>query len=403
MLYGSFQSAVIEKPAVDLQALRRYRLACLREQMARAGVALCVLVNPVSLRYALDLREYSLFQSRIPTIYAFVPVIGPVVLHGATGRGYEQVDDYRRPRRLCTFDGGLALADNARGFAADVCDFLAEIGLDRDARTVSLEMLNPSATLALAERNVAVVDAESLVERARSIKSPEELICTRHAIAVAEHAMRRLHDALMPGALETEIWSILHQVNIAHDGDWCDGRMLASGPRTNPWLQEASDRVIAAGDLVAFDTDMVGPFGYCADISRTWLCGENKPSAVQRDLYERAYEEVSHNLSLLRPGIGFRELSERALVQAPEFSTRRYPCLAHGIGLSNEYPKIYYPQDWNWDGYDGIIEPGMTLCIESYVGSDRGGEGVKLEQMVLVTQTGTEVLSSFPIEDALRP
>ena len=396
----AYSRAAVEAPQVDLEALRAYRLGRLRAQMAEASVPLCVLVNPVSLRYALDLREYALFQSRIPTIYAFVPVAGPVVLHGAAGRSYEAVDEHRAPRRLSTFDGGLSLADHARSFAGDVRDFLHELGLAGERR-VGVEMINPSAGQALLQAGLEPVDGESLVERARSIKSPEELACQRHAIAVAEHAMDRMREALVPGIRETELWSVLGQVNVAHGGDWCDGRMLASGPRTNPWLQEASERVVRAGDLVAFDTDMIGPLGYCADISRTWLCGDGAPTELQRDRYRRASDEVEHNLALLRPGLTFRELSERAFAQAPEFVPRRYPCLAHGVGMSDEWPKIHYREDWAHDGYDGVVEAGMTLCVESFVGSVHGGEGVKLEQMALVTETGAEPLSTYPFEDRL--
>ena len=387
-LSETFARAILKKPPVDLGALRAYRLGRLRAEMSASGVPVCVLVNPVSLR-------------SVPGLYAFVPVTGPVVLHGAAGRDYDMVDDYRARRRLTTFDGGLSLIEEARRFAADVQDFLRETSLAAEGRRVGIEMLNPSATQGLLEVGLEPVDAEPLVERAKSIKSAEEITCLRYVVAVAQFAMARMREALEPGIRETELWSILHQVNIAHDGDWCDGRMLASGPRTNPWLQEASERIIEAGDLVAFDTDMVGPFGYCADISRTWLCGDRAPTPAQRALYRRAHDEVSHNLALLRPGLRFRDFSERAFTQPPEFVGRRYPCVAHGIGMSDEYPKIYYHQDWDRDGYDGVIEAGMTLCVESYVGSNRGGEGVKLEQMALVTETGAQVLSTYPFETAL--
>ncbi len=396
-----FGRAVLQPPTIDRGALRAYRLGRLRAQMQAADVPLCVLVNPVSLRYALDTREYSLFQSRIPTQYAFVPVCGPVVLHGAAGRDYATVDDYRAPRRLSTFDGGLSLAGQARGLAGDVADFLRETGLAGTRARVGIEMLNPSVTRALLASGLEPVDGEALVERARCIKSDAEIECQRYSIAVAELGMARMREALAPGIRESELWSVLQQVNAAHDGDWCDGRMLASGPRTNPWLQEATPRVIGAGELVAFDTDMIGPFGYCADISRTWLGGEREPSAVQRDRYRRAWQEVQHNLALLRPGLTFREFAVRAFVQPPEFRERRYPCAAHGVGMSDEYPKIHHRADWPRDGYDGVIEAGMTLCVESFVGSVRGGEGVKLEQMARVVGDGVEVLSGYPFEASL--
>ena len=393
--------ASVEKPAVDLTALRTYRLQRLRTQMIEADVALCVLLNPVSLRYAVDCREYSGFQSRIPTIYAFVPVEGPVVMHGCAHRDYQFVDDYRRPYGLNTFDGGFDLADLARQFAAQAKAFLEELQVSPGTRRVAVEMVNPSVTQAMLQAGLEPCDAESLVERAKSIKSAEEVACMRHSIAVAEHGMRVMQDALEAGVRETELWSIMLQVNAAHDGDWFDGRMLCSGPRTNPWLQEASERVIQDGELVAFDTDMVGPFGYCADLSRTWRCGEGPASAQQRDVYQRAHAEVQQNLTLLEPGRTFREFSERGLIQPDEYIARRYPCIAHGIGMSDEYPKIYYRHDWSNRGYDGTIEANMTLCVESYVGSEHGGEGVKLEEMALVTETGYELLTTYPFESGL--
>ena len=80
----------------------------------------------------------------------------------------------------------------------------------------------------------------------------------------------------------------------------------------------------------------------------------------------------------------------------------RYYLLAHGTGLTGEYPYLVNDADYDSGAnYDGVIEPGMTLCIESFIGDDSGGEGVKLEQQVLVTETGIELMSTFPFEEAL--
>lgn len=389
--------AQIAPPSVDLTRLRAYRLDRIRAQLRAADVAFCVIGNPISLRYAVDCREYQGMQARIPLMYLFIPVEGPVVFFGAQHRDYVGVDDYRAPARCNAFEGGLELADNARQFAEDVKSFLHEIGLKQDTRRVAVEMFNPSTTQALLQAGIEPVDAEPLVERARSIKSVEEIQCMRHSIEVAEHGMARMRAATESGIRETELWAVLHQVNVAHDGDWFDGRMLCSGPRTNPWLQEATAREIQAGDLVAFDTDMIGPFGYCADISRTWLCGPAEPTGEQRDVYRRAFEEVHHNIELVRPGLTFFEFTEKAFQQPEEFIARRYPTPAHGIGMSDEYPKLYYRQDLE-SAYDGVIKENMTLCIESYCGSEHGGPGVKLEQMVRVTDRGCELLSQFPFE-----
>ncbi len=150
------------------------------------------------------------------------------------------------------------------------------------------------------------------------------------------------------------------------------------------------------GELVAFDTDMIGPNGYCADISRTWVCGD-KPTPDQQDLYKRAREEIEHNTDLLRVGASFRELSEQSYRQPDEFVANRYACLFHGVGMSDEFPKIPYPQDWHWTGYDGELEAGTVLSVESYVGVQGGSEGVKLEQMVRVTADGVIPISTWPL------
>ncbi len=386
---------VLTPPPVSMERVRAHRRERLLEQMRNHDVGLMVLANPVSLRYAVEWREYALFQAHIPTYYLFVDAGGRMILHGAYAEDHDTVDEFRAASYVNVFDGGLDVEGQASAFAQQVLD---EAGA---GVRVAVERLGPDAHRALQRLGMDVIDAEPLVERARSGKSSEEIVCMRHAIAVAEAAMSAMYEAMRPGMTENELFAILHQTNIANDGDWIDGRMLCSGPRTNPWYQQASDRAIEAGDLVAFDTDMIGPFGYCADISRTWIAGAGEPDARQRDRHARALEEIEHNAALLAPGLGFRELSDKAFQQPDEFVAHRYACVAHGVGMSDEYPKIYHRQDWDLHGYDGVIEADTVICIESFVGSDAGGPGVKLEQMWHVRADGNELLSTFPL--GLRP
>lgn len=366
--------------------------------MEAAGTDLLVLTNPVSIRYATDYRGYFSFQSRIPSAYLLLPVDGPVILHGAYTDALDTIDRCETAHSVNSFDAGLDLSVAAARLADDVRKAMAESGLGSDA-TIGVERTTPTGHDALADAGLRVVDAEPTVELARSRKIDGEREAIGHAIAVAERAMTLMYDRLVPGVSENELWSIVHQVNVANDGDSVDGRMLCSGPRTNPWYQEAGARRIEAGDLVAFDTDMIGPFGYCADLSRTWRCGPDlRPSPTQRDLHARALAEIEHNMALLRPGASFAELSQAAFRQDEEFVANRYACVFHGVGLSDEYPKIPYPQDWHWTGYDGELEADVVLSVESYVGASGGAEGVKLEQMVWVSETGVEPLSGFPLD-----
>jgi Xaa-Pro aminopeptidase len=211
---------------------------------------------------------------------------------------------------------------------------------------------------------------------------------------------------MRPGMSENQIWSILHQAIIANNADYVETRLLSSGPRTNPWMQEAGPRLVEPSDLVALDTDVVGPFGYYADFSRTFYCGIGKPSQEQKKLYKLAHEQIHHNLNLLKPGISFREIAQKAWPIPEPYVQNRYFVLAHGVGMTGEYPYLLHLHDFE-EAYLGILEPNMTLCVESYVGehsdadTDDGSEGVKLEQQVLITENGYELLSHFPFEEDL--
>lgn len=385
---------ILPKPDINIDGLREYRLDRVLQQMESADVELMVLLNPVSLRYVTDWREFPLFQSRIQVYDLFVERDGTTTLHGGYGSVPTEITTGRQTHAMNTFDGGLDIETRARLFANDVS------ALTSKGARVAIEGVNPSATNALRDRGLRVIDAEPLMAAARQIKSPEEIQCLRHSIAVAETAIDLIQTASEPGVTENELFALLHKVNIANDGDWIDARLLCSGPRTNPWYQMATDREITVGDLVAIDTDMIGPFGYCADISRTWLIGD-APTKQQRELYRLAHAEITHNAAMLEPGRTFKEISDRAFRQPDELIAHRYTCLAHGVGMSDEYPKIVYRQDWDEDGYDGEVMANTVMSVESFVGSDRGGPGVKLEDMYLITASGAERLSTYPFEEAL--
>jgi len=383
------------------QKMCDYRLARLRQVMAEKNINLCILANPISLRYTIDFDEYQVFQAHIPTCYLFVPIEGPLVMHGAISQDFPNVASYQRPRFISPFDGGFDLREKTRLFANDVKSFIAKHQLHQAGNAIALERFTPLAVQALESMGLVVTDADCLVEQAKVIKSSTEIECIKHSIAVTEYGMHLMQANTRAGMTERQLWSILHQVNVANNGCWMEGHMLSSGPRTNPWLQEATERVIEQGDMIAFDTDLIGPRGYMADISRSWVCGGGTGTQAQRDAYQHAFDEVHFNIDIIKPGMSFAELAEKAFKRKKIYQHNHYVCVYHGAGLSDEYPKIYYQDDWAKDGYDGIVEVNTVLCVESYSGAKGGTVGVKLEQMVLVNETGTQVLTHYPFEDSL--
>ncbi|MEO0329444.1 MAG: Xaa-Pro peptidase family protein [Pseudomonadota bacterium] len=387
-----------EVPEIDFDRLHAYRTKRLRAEMQKADVALLILINPISLRYAIDYSSYQLFQSHIPETYLFMPQDGPIIAHGVVGETPPTVSQQRPTRPLAFFDAGTEQSEASRLLADDVVQYMREIGCEN--LRIAVECVNPSLTQALMQRGFEVLDGIPISEAARVIKSEDEIACIRWAIAVAEHGMAKMHEILRPGITELQLWGILNYTNLANHGGWHEGRMLCSGPRTNPWLQEATQRTIESGDLVGFDTDMVGPMGYFADISRTFYCGPGKPSKRQKELYRLALDEIEHNIGLIRPGITAFEIQDQAFPVPEEFQEQAYVCLLHAAGMCDEYPRISYPfRERNF--YNATLEKGMVLCMESYMGAVGERDGVKIEQMVLVTDEGCEMLSTYPLEEAL--
>ena len=209
-----------------------------------------------------------------------------------------------------------------------------------------------------------------------------------------------MEDALKAGISEVELWSVLHAGNIARGGEWIETRLMASGPRTNPWMAEAGPRILEDGDLLAFDTDMIGLYGYICDMSRTWLVGD-KASAEQIELYKTGLEHIQENAKLLTPGTSFRELTYGGHQLDQKYRAQQYCVKMHGVGLCDEFPSIYYPEQFIEGAFDYALEPGMVLSVEVYLGVVGGQDGVKLENEVLVTEGDPVTLTPYRYDEKL--
>ena len=389
----------------DMVALRAYRLERTREQLRKRDYAGCVLFDPINIRYATGSRNMSVWTLHNAARYCFIATDGPIVLfdfHGCDhlSDGLETIDEVRPTTSWYFFSSGSRMAERASKWAKEIADLVYAHGGGN--RRLALDHCDPMGSSALAGHGIEIHDAQAPLELARAVKSSDEVALMSASVAVAEAGISAMREALKPGMTENELWARLHETNIRLGGEWIETRLLASGGRTNPWFHECSERIIRPGELVAFDTDLIGPFGYCADISRTFFCGPGRPSEEQRALYGLALEQIHYNMELLRPGLGFRELSEKAWRIPNAYWGNRYSVVAHGVGMADEYPHLGHIDDYTHGlGYDGALEANMTLCVESYIGAEGGAEGVKLEQQVLITETSVQLLSPYPFEEEL--
>jgi Xaa-Pro aminopeptidase len=142
---------------------------------------------------------------------------------------------------------------------------------------------------------------------------------------------------------------------------------------------------------------MIGSYGHCADLSRSWVCGHRAVTAQQRRLYRTALEQIEHNLTLLRPGLEFREFNELSWRVAERHLPNRYTLAVHGVGLADEWPAVLLHPDFAHN-HRGCFEENMAVCVESRIAAE-GSASVKLETQALITATGAERLDSFPWEE----
>jgi Xaa-Pro aminopeptidase len=391
---------------IDQKALFGYRLERLRAELRKRDYAGAVLSDPMNLRYATGTRNMAVWTTHAPGRYAFVATDGPVILFEFTSSrhvtdGSPIVDEVRPCTPWIYFLAGPRTEEKAHLWADEIDSLLRQYGGNN--RRLAVDRCDPLGAMRLLSHGVQLFDVQEAAEQARMVKSAEEIACLQSAMDVCDLAIDRMREALMPGITENQLWSLLHETNIAHGGEWIECRLLSSGPRTNPWFQESADRVIQAGDIVGFDTDLVGPFGYLADISRTWICPGGTPTDRHRRLYDLATQQILHNTALLRPGLSFREFAEKCWPVPEEYVPNRYMMMIHGCGFVDEYPSIAYVADWKDWGYDGVFEENMSVSVESYIGEVGGPDGIKLEQQVVIGAQGARLLSRTKLVDALVP
>lgn len=397
---GADKPLISPVPKTTLDKARSYRLGRLREQIAVHDVAGLLLYDPINIRYAFDSSNMQVWTSHNPVRYALILADGPAILWEFKGcehlnDGLDGIDEIRTAVSWMFMTKGDKAPTGVNIWADEIADVLRQHGGGNTR--FAADKLDGPGLHALENVGFTFVEGAELTERARSIKSVEEVDLMRWTIRVCEAGMARIYDHSVPGATERELWAHLHFENARSGGDWLETKLLACGPNTNPWYAECSDRICQKGEMISFDTDMIGPYGYCADLSRSWTCGYTPMSSTQKRIYSTALEQINQNLSILTPGISFAEYNDKSWRIPKQHADYRYSLAVHGVGMADEWPVIPLHVDFDDTATSGQIEPGMVLCVESLV-AEQGSESVKLETQVLITETGYERLDSFPWE-----
>ncbi len=294
---------------------RAYRLGRFREAMAKADVAALLLYDPINIRYAFDSSNMQDWTAHNPIRYALILTDGPAVMFELKGcehlnAGLPGVDELRNSISWTFMAKGDRSPQHMALWAEEITDLLQAHGGGN--RRIAIDKLDGAPLLALRERQLEHVEGTELTEMARAIKSADEIKLMRWTIRVCEAGMARIHDHSRPGVTERELWGHLRFENARSGGDWLESKLLTCGPNTNPRYRECSDRLCQASEMISSDTDMIGPYGYCADLSRSWTCGCAPMTDRQKRLYGTALNQIVHHLGLLRPGLSFEEFNAKS-------------------------------------------------------------------------------------------
>ncbi|SFK67578.1 dimethylsulfonioproprionate lyase DddP [Shimia haliotis] len=393
----------------DLQAMRRHRWERLTRHIVERGYGGLLMFDPLNIRYATDSTNMQLWNTHNPFRAVLLCADGYMVIWDYKNSPFLSefnplVREARSGADLFYFDRGDKIDVAADVFSNEVRVLLQEHAGGNKRLAVDKIMLH--GLRALEAQGFEIMEGEEVTEKSRSVKGPDEILamrCANHACETAVAEMEKFARENVPlgNTSEDDIWAVLHAENIKRGGEWIETRLLASGPRTNPWFQECGPRITQPNEIISFDTDLIGAYGICIDISRSWWIGDQKPTDAMVYAMRHAHEHIMTNMEMLKPGVTIPELTANAHKLDDKFMQQKYGCLMHGVGLCDEWPLVAYADKAVPGAFDYPLEAGTVLCVEALVGEVGGDFSIKLEDQVLITEDGYENLTTYPFDPAL--
>jgi Xaa-Pro aminopeptidase len=254
---------------------------------------------------------------------------------------------------------------------------------------------------------VQLVDAGSLMETVRLIKTPDELECMRRSWRITEEATRAVEKALQPGERLNELTGLFLQrtFELGADQNFLDPifqampERIADGPwSTNgdvPFALVTNDHIIRQGDVVWTDT-VAGYEGYASDVGRSWFVG--KPNRRQHDLFKRWKEITDTVIGSIRPGTTGADLARIATeVNGGVRPWLDHYFLGHTLGLEGGESQRVGSDLGEESNNNFTLAPGMALVVEPVTWED-GYSGYRCEELLIVTESGCEKVSQYPNE-----
>ena len=366
--------------------------------MLEHGSEVLLLFNEPNVRYATGASAMPVWSMSTMVRCAMVPTEGTPILFehpNSIHRSRRRAEDVR-PMHAWEFSDDPA--PEAATWARETIDAMRELGAS--GSVVAVDRLGTPGFLALEGAGLTVVDSAPVTQRAREVKTPQEVALFELNGELVVDMLRAFQAAIAPGVRELDLLAVLADSMLRGGGEYLATGTVCSGPNTNPWRAEATTRALEPRELVFVDTDTVGIEGIFFCVSRTFPVGDLEPTRAQRDTYRAAYGWLEEMKALVRPGVTCGQLARMAPALPDKYLPQRYECMIHGVGLEEESPSVCDPRD-RQPNAGRVIEENMALVVELYAGEVGADHGVKLGDEVLVTPDGVRVLAPFPFSDAL--
>ena len=371
------------------ERIRKERLSRAREIMKKHGIDALLCFTPANIRYITGTRGITL-----PALHRHCLLLkeeDPIL--------FEFGGDYGRVKQNAPWLGDrlkvgvpiyLATEEVAQAWAKDLRKLLREGGCEK----LAIDSLTFKIERALQKAGIDYTDASPIMAEARMIKTKDEIECIKLSVSLAELAFESAKNFIRPGVKECEVQGEMIRILANCGCDWVRG-ICAAGEHTNPyWRIWGTDKVIAQGDLIIIDR-VHSLNGYACDHVRTFLCG-NRARKSQKKAFRTCLEKLYAAIEMIKPGNTTAQVAE-ILEEKEDFSeiTIKY---GHGLGLdAHEHPHITFLSKKN----PVTIEENMVFAVETYVADEETKQGVRLEENLVVTEKGYEIISKYPFDERL--
>ncbi|HKJ55495.1 MAG TPA: Xaa-Pro peptidase family protein [Nitriliruptoraceae bacterium] len=412
--YG--QMGVDWEHRIDLPRLRDERLGKLKQELEASSLGALLAFDFSNIRYmtathigtwGMDkLIRFSLLpQGGEPIVWDFGSAAKHHQMYSTwldeahAGPGEDVVVGSGARAGISTLRGAIpAGAGRAQDVARKIHDELRKFGLENEP--VGIDILEPAVLFALQDLGIEVADGQQVFLDARRIKTRDEIGLLTQACSMVDAAYEELYEFLRPGVRENECVGLVSKVLYDLGSEHVEGVNAISGERCSPHPHVFSDRLIRPGDPAFFDI-LHSYNGYRTCYYRTFAVGS--ATAGLRDAYKRSRDYIDHAIDLVKPGATTADIVS-VWPRAEEFGFPSEEAAfglqyGHGVGLSI-WERPVFSRMTSLDNPE-VLEEGMVFALETYWPASDGWRAARIEEEVLVTADGAEVITKFPAEDLI--